>query len=178
VQHPAGADIRRRESSDLTGTSSCVAAFPGPLANSFDRVRVDASLPAGSMERSRKTGSVIFFIVRSGPRSSAMVTERRTSTRTTGRRSARPEDPRASLFPSIPTTRTHGRGLVAGSHSPVARRGRLRRYLSLHSSLPRHIRALRATSTVVIPRDGGARTAGDEPATRGWYPECSPNRGL
>ncbi len=67
VKLPDGADIRRRETSDLTG--HVLIAWPRPPA--LVRTRLigyvwDAAIPAGSMERSRKTSLVTFFVVRSG----------------------------------------------------------------------------------------------------------------
>lgn len=68
VKLPEGGDIRKRETSDLTG--HVLLAWPRMPA--LLRTRLigyvwDATAPAGTMERSRKTSLVTFFILRSGP---------------------------------------------------------------------------------------------------------------
>jgi hypothetical protein len=65
---PDGGDIRKRETSDLTG--HVLVAWPRMPA--LLRTRLigyvwEATAPAGTMERSRKTSLVTFFILRSGP---------------------------------------------------------------------------------------------------------------
>jgi hypothetical protein len=67
VKLPDGADIRRRQTSDLT--AYVLVAWPRPPA--ILRTRLigyvwDGLVPAGAMERSRKSGLVTFFVVRSG----------------------------------------------------------------------------------------------------------------
>ena len=67
VKLPDGADIRQRQTSDLT--AYVLVAWPRPPA--ILRTRLigyvwDGVVPAGSMERSRKSGLVTFFVVRSG----------------------------------------------------------------------------------------------------------------
>ena len=67
VKLPDGADIRRRQTSDLT--AYVLVAWPRPPA--ILRTRLigyvwDGVIPAGTMERSRKSGQVMFFVVRSG----------------------------------------------------------------------------------------------------------------
>jgi hypothetical protein len=67
VKLPDGADIRRRQTSDLT--AYVLVAWPRPPA--ILRTRLigyvwDGVVPAGAMERSRKSGLVTFFVVRSG----------------------------------------------------------------------------------------------------------------
>src|SRR5712691_11618227 len=109
VQHPAGADIRRRESSDLTGHVFVVwPRFPGPLRTRLIGYAWDASLPAGSMERSRKAGNVMFVIVRSGTQElGRWVTERRNVYEDYRRAFGEdPEDPRAVAI-SNDTNDTH-----------------------------------------------------------------------
>jgi hypothetical protein len=109
VQHPAGADLRRRETSDLTGHIFVVwPRFPGPLRSRLLGYAWDATLPAGAMERSRKTGSVMFVIVRSGTRElSRWVTERRNVYEDYRKAFGEdPEDPRAVAI-SIDTNDTH-----------------------------------------------------------------------
>lgn len=68
VKLPEGGDIRKKETSDLTG--HVLVAWPRMPA--LLRTRLigyvwDATAPAGTMERSRKTSLVTFFILRSGP---------------------------------------------------------------------------------------------------------------
>src|SRR5712691_6289080 len=156
VQHPAGADLRRRETSDLTGHIFVVwPRFPGPLRSRLLGYAWDATLPAGAMERSRKTGSVMFVIVRSGTRElSRWVTERRNVY----------EDYRKA-FGGGPggSYRLHdwyGRGLAAvAASSQVARSTPLR----LTVLYPWNILALRDDSRVVALGEGGV---GNMPATR------------
>jgi hypothetical protein len=67
VTLPDGADIRRRQASDLT--AYVLVVWPRPPA--ILRTRLigyvwDGVVPAGAMERSRKSGLVTFFVVRSG----------------------------------------------------------------------------------------------------------------
>jgi hypothetical protein len=79
VKLPDGADIRQRGTSDLT--AYVLVAWPRPPA--ILRTRLigyvwDGVLPAGAMERSRKSGQVTFFVVRSGRADlGRFVTERR-----------------------------------------------------------------------------------------------------
>jgi hypothetical protein len=68
IKLPEGADIRKKETSDLTG--HVLVAWPRMPA--LLRTRLigyvwAATAPAGTMERSRKTSLVTFFILRSGP---------------------------------------------------------------------------------------------------------------
>ena len=109
VQHPAGADIRKRETSDLTGHVFVVwPRFPGLLRTRLIGYAWDANLPAGSMERSRKAGNVIFVIVRSGTQElGRWVTERRNVYEDYRKAFGEdPEDPRAVAI-SIDTNDTH-----------------------------------------------------------------------
>ena len=80
VRLPEGADIRRRETSDLTGHLFVVwPRFPGPLRSRLVGYVWDASAPAETMQRSRKkTGMVTFFVTRSGTANlNRWLTERR-----------------------------------------------------------------------------------------------------
>ena len=68
VKLPEGGDIRKKETSDLTG--HVLVAWPRMPA--LLRTRLigyvwDATAPAGTMEHSRKTSLVTFFILHSGP---------------------------------------------------------------------------------------------------------------
>jgi hypothetical protein len=68
VEVPAGADVRQRGTSDLTGHLVVVwPRFPEALRSRLIAYAWGTSEPAGSIERSRKTGTVTFFILRSGP---------------------------------------------------------------------------------------------------------------
>ncbi len=109
VQHPAGADLRKRETSDLTGHIFVVwPRFPGPLRSRLIGYAWDATLPAGAMERSRKTWSVMFVIVRSGGQDlGRWMTERRNVYEDYRKAFGEdPEDPRAVAI-SIDTNDTH-----------------------------------------------------------------------
>ena len=68
VKLPEGGDVRNKKTSDLTG--HVLVAWPRMPA--LLRTRLigyvwDATAPAGTMEGSRKTSLVTFFILRSGP---------------------------------------------------------------------------------------------------------------
>jgi hypothetical protein len=109
VQHPAGADLRKRETSDLTGHIFVVwPRFPGPLRSRLIGYAWDATLPAGAMERSRKTWSVMFVIVRSGAQDlGRWMTERRNVYEDYRKAFGEdPEDPGAIAI-SIDTNDTH-----------------------------------------------------------------------
>ncbi len=79
VRLPAGADVRRRAQSDAAAQVLAV----WPRAPELIRSRIlaytwDTTAPAGIMERNRKTRTVTFVIVRSGPSGLAQwLTERR-----------------------------------------------------------------------------------------------------
>src|SRR5215467_7819014 len=68
VTLPKGGDVRRRETSDLTGH----VFVTWPRMPALLRTRIigyvwDATAPAGAVVGSRKTGLVTFFVIRSGP---------------------------------------------------------------------------------------------------------------
>jgi hypothetical protein len=64
---PAGADLRRRETSDSTGHIFLVwPRFPALVRSRVVGYVWDEHLPSGAIERSRKTGLVTFIVVRSG----------------------------------------------------------------------------------------------------------------
>lgn len=79
VQFPAGADIRRRQTSDLTGHLFVVwPRQPAMLRSRLIGYVWDETTPANSVEPSRKTGMVTFVVVRSGAAGvGTWVTERR-----------------------------------------------------------------------------------------------------
>jgi hypothetical protein len=79
LETPAGADVRRRETSDLTGHLVLVwPRFPEALRSRLLVYAWGSSEPVGAVERSRKTGTVTFFILRSGPEQfGRWLTERR-----------------------------------------------------------------------------------------------------
>jgi DUF3047 family protein len=67
VEVPAGADIRQRSTSDLTGYLVVVwPRFPAALRSRVIAYAWGSREPAGSIEQSRKTSTVTFFILRSG----------------------------------------------------------------------------------------------------------------
>jgi len=109
VKLPEGADIRRKETSDLTGHIYVVwPRFPAMVRSRLIGYAWDASAPADTVEKSRKTGTVTFFIVRSGPRElNQWLTERRNVYEDYRRIFGEdPEDPRAIAL-SIDTNDTH-----------------------------------------------------------------------
>lgn len=79
VQFPAGADIRRRETSDLTGHLFVVwPRQPAMLRSRLIGYVWDEKVPAPTVEPSHKTGTVTFVVVRSGTDEvGTWVTERR-----------------------------------------------------------------------------------------------------
>jgi Protein of unknown function (DUF3047) len=78
-QFPAGADIRRRETSDLAGHLFVVwPRQPAMLRSRLIGYVWDDKIPVNTIETSRKTGTVTFVVVRSGAAElGAWVTERR-----------------------------------------------------------------------------------------------------
>jgi hypothetical protein len=79
VQFPAGADVRRKETSDLTAHIFVVwPRQPAVLRSRLIGYVWDEKIPADATEPSRKTGTVTFVIVRSGTAEAGhWVTERR-----------------------------------------------------------------------------------------------------
>jgi DUF3047 family protein len=79
VQFPAGADVRRKETSDLSGHLFVVwPRQPAVLRSRLIGYVWDEKIPTDSVEVSRKTGTVTFVVVRSGTAEAATwVTERR-----------------------------------------------------------------------------------------------------
>jgi len=79
VQFPAGADVRRKETSDLTGHLFVVwPRQPAMLRSRLIGYVWDEKIPADTIEPSRKTGTVSFVVVRSGTADAASwITERR-----------------------------------------------------------------------------------------------------
>jgi hypothetical protein len=79
VQFPTGADIRRRETSDLTAHLFVVwPRQPAMLRSRLIGYVWDDKIPADTIEASRKTGTVTFVVVRSGRAElGTWVTERR-----------------------------------------------------------------------------------------------------
>lgn len=79
VQFPDGADIRRKESSDLSGHLFVVwPRQPAMLRSRLIGYVWDPKIPADTFEPSRKTGTVTFVVVRSGTaEAGTWVTERR-----------------------------------------------------------------------------------------------------
>lgn len=79
VTLPAGADIRQKWTSDLTGHILVAwPRFPALLRTRLIGYVWDTIAPAQTVEKSQKTGAVTFFVVRSGPRDlNRWLTERR-----------------------------------------------------------------------------------------------------
>ena len=79
VRFPAGADVRRKETSDLGGHLFVVwPRQPAMLRSRLIGYVWDEKIPADTVEPSRKTGTVTFVVVRSGTaEASTWVTERR-----------------------------------------------------------------------------------------------------
>lgn len=108
VALPAGADIRKKETSDLTG-HVFVIWRRGVLRARLIGYVWDTTAPASTVETSRKTGAVTFFILRSGPQDlNRWLTERRNVYEDYRRVfGADPDDPGAVAL-SIDTNDTHG----------------------------------------------------------------------
>jgi Protein of unknown function (DUF3047) len=79
VRLPVGADIRTKETSDLTAHIFVIwPRFPAMLRARLIGYVWDTSAPAQTIEKSRKTGTVHFFVLRSGPAQlNQWLTERR-----------------------------------------------------------------------------------------------------
>jgi hypothetical protein len=79
VKLPEGADVRKKETSDLTGHILVAwPRFPALLRTRLIGYAWDTTAPAQSVYKSQKTGAVTFFVVRSGPRDlNRWLTERR-----------------------------------------------------------------------------------------------------
>jgi hypothetical protein len=79
VQFPAGADLRRKETSDLSGHLFVVwPRQPAMLRSRLIGYVWDEKIATDTVEPSRKTGTVTFVVVRSGTaEASSWVTERR-----------------------------------------------------------------------------------------------------
>lgn len=106
---PTGGDIRARETSDLTAHVYVIwPRFPAMLRARLIGYVWDTSAPAQTIEKSRKTGTVHFFVLRSGPRDlNRWLTERRNVYEDYRKVFGEdPEDPRA-LALSIDTNDTH-----------------------------------------------------------------------
>jgi len=109
VQLPAGGDIRRKETSDLTAHIYVIwPRFPAMVRSRLIGYVWDAAAPVQTVEKSRKTGSVHFFVLRSGPGElGRWLTERRNVLEDYRQVFGEdPEDPRA-LALSIDTNDTH-----------------------------------------------------------------------
>jgi len=109
IKLPAGADIRAKETSDLTAHVFVIwPRFPAMLRSRLIGYVWDAAAPAQTVEKSRKTGTVHFFVLRSGPGELGQwLTERRNVVEDYRRIfGEEPEEPRA-LALSIDTNDTH-----------------------------------------------------------------------
>ena len=109
VTLPAGADIRTKETSDLTAHIFVIfPRFPAMLRARLIGYVWDTSAPAQTIEKSRKTGTVHFIVLRSGPEElNQWLTERRNVYEDYRKVFGEdPEDPRAIAL-SIDTNDTH-----------------------------------------------------------------------
>ena len=109
VELPAGADVRRRATSDLTAHLLVVwPRFPEALRARLLAYAWGSTEPVGSVERSRKTSTVTFFVLRSGSEQlGRWLTERRDVVADYRRvYGEAPESPRAIAI-SIDTNDTH-----------------------------------------------------------------------
>jgi hypothetical protein len=125
VELPAGADVRTRATSDLTVHVLVVwPRFPEALRSRLIAYAWGTTEPAGSVERSRKTRTVTFFILRSGAdQLGRWITERRDVVEDYRRAyGERPESPRAIAI-SIDTNDTHA--AAAGFIGPIQFHGGL-----------------------------------------------------
>jgi hypothetical protein len=121
---PAGADVRVRATSDLSAHVLVVwPRFPGVLRSRLLAYAWGTREPPARVERSRKTGTVTFFILRSGAEQVGRWIPERRDVAEDYRRAygERPDNPRAIAI-SIDTNDTHGSaaGLI-GSIAFVAR---------------------------------------------------------
>jgi DUF3047 family protein len=111
VKLPEGADIRKRETSDLTGHIFVAwPRFPALVRTRLIGYAWDTIAPAQSVHKSQKTGAVTFFIVRSGPQElNRWLTERRNVYEDYRKVFGEdPENPQAVVV-SIDTNDTHSR---------------------------------------------------------------------
>jgi len=109
VELPAGADVRNRATSDLTGHVFVVwPRFPGPLRSRLIGYAWGTSEPVNSMLQSRKSGTVTFVILRSGAEGlGRWVTERRDVVEDYRKiHGERPDNPQVIAI-SIDTNDTH-----------------------------------------------------------------------
>ncbi len=110
VELPAGADVRRRGTSDLAGYLVVVwPRFPEALRSRLIAYAWGSVEPAGSIERSQKTSTVTFFILRSGSENlGRWLTERRNVVDDYRRvYGERPEESPKVIAISIDTNDTH-----------------------------------------------------------------------
>ena len=120
VELPAGADVRVRATSDLAAHVLVAwPRFPGALRSRLLAYAWGSREPAGSVERSRKTPTVTFLILRSGAEQlGRFVTERRDVVEDYRRVYGEPpENPRVVAI-SIDTNDTHSS--AAGLIGPLA----------------------------------------------------------
>jgi Protein of unknown function (DUF3047) len=109
VTLPAGGDVRRKETSDLTGHVLVTwPRMPALLRTRLIGYVWDATAPAGAVVGSRKTRLVTFFVLRSGPADvGRWIVERRNVREDYARAfGEEPSNPRAVAI-SIDTNDTH-----------------------------------------------------------------------
>jgi Protein of unknown function (DUF3047) len=121
IETPAGADVRKRGTSDLTVHLVVVwPRFPEALRSRLIAYAWGSIEPAGTIERSRKTSTVTFFILRSGSENlGRWLTERRNVVDDYRRvYGERPEESPKAIAVSIDTNDTHSRS--AALIGPIA----------------------------------------------------------
>jgi len=113
---PAGGDIRQRETSDLTAHVFVVwPRMPAMLRSRLIGYGWDATAPAGTIARSRKTGTVTFVVLHSGREElDRWITERRNVVADYRRIYGEAPDNPGALALSIDTndTRSSAEGLI------------------------------------------------------------------
>jgi hypothetical protein len=121
---PAGADLRRKETTDIAAQLYVVwPRFPALLRSRIIGYVWDAATPAGTIVKSEKTGTVTFVVLRSGPQElGKWLTERRNVVVDyTAIFHELPDDPRAITI-SIDSNDTHS--TAESFIGPVAFRSR------------------------------------------------------
>jgi DUF3047 family protein len=109
LSFPRGADLRERSKSDATGHLFVVwPRFPALLRTRLIGYVWDATLPVGTVMKSRKTGTVTFMVTRSGSerRGQWVTDERNVVEDYRGAFGEDPDDPKAIAL-SIDTNDTH-----------------------------------------------------------------------
>ena len=109
VAFPDGADLREKRTSDTTGHLFVIwPRMPAMLRSRLIGYVWDATIPAGTVLKSKKTGTVTFIVVRSGPERRGQWTTDERNVADDYRRvfNEEPDDPQAVAL-SIDTNDTH-----------------------------------------------------------------------